>query len=689
MKRTGLFVLIMLLALFLLAQEGLKTNSIIGEIRGHNNRLLPKVRVEAYKQNQLVASTNSDLLGRYRFDFMQQGNYRLTFQLEGYAPFEIADLQLLEGAPEIANVVMTPVPRGQTSSVTPPVRDSLAEQSIAQSGDIHSSNIRNDAMGSQRPIDMGKTSDLSVSAVADIVALQPGVTSVGGELHVRGGRANEINYMVDGMSPQGYSGIAPPAYFPDNMEDYAAITPNIYHSPITEPLSTFSIDVDTATYSNTRRMLSNGYLPDPSSVRIEELINYFDYDYPEPQGEHPFSIYTELAACPWNEAHQLLHIGLRGRGMDMENAPPSNLTFLIDVSGSMSAPNKLPLVQQALSLLVDRLRPQDRIGIVTYASGTRVALQPSSGDEPEMIKRVINGLRSGGSTAGAAGIQLAYEMANQNLDPEANNRIILLTDGDFNVGITSQSALEEMIVSNRNKGIFLTILGFGMGNYKDARMEMLADKGNGNYAYIDNLMEAKKVLVHGITSTLFTIAKDVKIQAEFNPAHVRGYRLIGYENRMLRAEDFRDDTKDAGELGAGHTVTALYELIPTGSREAIPELDSLRYQSSQVTEEARTSQELAVVKLRYKLPSEDTSIPLESPVLNMPLRNSQTSDRFRFAASVAGYGLLLQNSTFKGNLTWDMVQSLASRSLGADPFSYGREFLQLLEMARQLQNRRD
>jgi Ca-activated chloride channel family protein len=689
MKRTGLFVLIMLLTLFLLAQEGLKTNSIIGEIRGHNNRLLPKVRVEAYKQNQLVASTNSDLLGRYRFDFMQQGNYRLTFQLEGYAPFEIANLQLLEGAPEIADVVMTPVARGQTSSVTPPVRDSLAEQSIAQSGDIHSSNIRNDAMGSQRPIDMGKTSDSSVSAVADIVALQPGVTGVGSELHVRGGRANEINYMVDGMALQDYSGIAPPAYFPDNMEDYAAITPNIYHSPITEPLSTFSIDVDTATYSNTRRMLSNGYLPDPSSVRIEELINYFDYDYPEPEGEHPFSIYTELAACPWNEAHQLLHIGLRGRGMDMENAPASNLTFLIDVSGSMSAPNKLPLVQQALSLLVDRLRPQDRIGIVTYASGTRVALQPSSGDEPEMIKRVINGLRSGGSTAGAAGIQLAYELANQNLDPEANNRIILLTDGDFNVGITSQSALEEMIVSNRNKGIFLTILGFGMGNYKDARMEMLADKGNGNYAYIDNLMEAKKVLVHGITSTLFTIAKDVKIQAEFNPAHVRGYRLIGYENRMLRAEDFRDDTKDAGELGAGHTVTALYELIPAGSREAIPELDSLRYQSSQVTEEARTSQELAVVKLRYKLPSEDTSIPLESPVLNMPLRNSQTSDRFRFAASVAGYGLLLQNSSFKGNLTWDMVQSLASRSLGADPFSYGREFLQLLEMARQLQSRRD
>ena len=689
MKRTGLFVLIMLLALFLLAQEGLKTNSIIGEIRGHNNRLLPKVRVEAYKQNQLVASTNSDLLGRYRFDFMQQGNYRLTFQLEGYAPFEIADLQLLEGAPEIADVVMTPVPRGQTTQVSPPVRDSLLEQSIAQSGDIHSSNIRNDAMGSQRPIDMGKTSDSSVSAVADIVALQPGVTSVGGELHVRGGRANEINYMVDGMALQDYSGIAPPAYFPDNMEDYAAITPNIYHSPITEPLSTFSIDVDTATYSNTRRMLSNGYLPDPSSVRIEELINYFDYDYPEPEGEHPFSIYTELAACPWNEAHQLLHIGLRGRGMDMENAPASNLTFLIDVSGSMSAPNKLPMVQQALNLLVDRLRPQDRIGIVTYASGTRVALQPSSGDEPEMIKRVINGLRSGGSTAGAAGIQLAYELANQNLDPEANNRIILLTDGDFNVGITSQSALEEMIVSNRNKGIFLTILGFGMGNYKDARMEMLADKGNGNYAYIDNLMEAKKVLVHGITSTLFTIAKDVKIQAEFNPAHVRGYRLIGYENRMLRAEDFRDDTKDAGELGAGHTVTALYELIPTGSREAIPELDSLRYQSSQVTEEARTSQELAVVKLRYKLPSEDTSIPLESPVLNMPLRNSQTSDRFRFAASVAGYGLMLQNSTFKGNLTWDMVQSLASRSLGADPFAYGREFLQLLEMARQLQSRRD
>ncbi|HOH47567.1 MAG TPA: von Willebrand factor type A domain-containing protein, partial [Candidatus Cloacimonadota bacterium] len=429
--------------------------------------------------------------------------------------------------------------------------------------------------------------------------------------------------------------------------------------------------------------------PDPNSVRIEELINYFDYDYPEPQGEHPFSIYTELATCPWNEEHQLLHIGLRGQGMDMENAPPSNLVFLIDVSGSMAPSNKLPLVQEALSLLVDRLRPQDRIGIVTYASGTRVALQPSSGDEPEMIKQVIRSLRSGGSTAGAAGIQLAYELANQNLDPEGNNRIILCTDGDFNVGITSSSALEEMIVSNRNKGIFLSILGFGMGNYKDARMEMLADKGNGNYAYIDNLSEAKKVLVHGITSTLFTIAKDVKIQAEFNPAHVRGYRLIGYENRILNAEDFRDDTKDAGELGAGHTVTALYELIPADSREAIPELDSLRYQSSQITEEARRSSELAVVKLRYKLPLGDTSIPLESPVLNLPLRNSQTSDRFRFAASVAGYGLMLQNSEFKGNLSWDMVQSLGSGSLGADRFGYGREFLQLVERAKQLSRQRN
>jgi Ca-activated chloride channel family protein len=620
MKRFITILSIVLLLGMLLAQTGLKTNSIIGKVTDNAGRALARVSVQAHYLGAARASfqTQSNNRGNYRFDNMQQGYYRLVFTHPGFETVTRDSVMLLEGAPEVVDVRLSPARAIETTPVTAP-RESV---------DISES--------------------LSLQGGAGVYKMP--MASLG-------------DFAVH------------------NTEEYSAINPNIFHSPLTEPLSTFSIDVDTATYSNVRRMLNNGQLPDASMIRIEELVNYFSYDYPEPRGEHPFSIYTEYGECPWNTQHQLVHIGLKGRSIDLAEAAPSNLVFLIDVSGSMMPENKLPLVQRSLTMLVDNLRAQDRIGIVVYASGTRVVLPSTPGDQKLRIKEAINTLTAGGSTAGAAGIQLAYDTAASSMIRGGNNRVILCTDGDFNVGLSSMTALEELVVNNRNRGIFLTVLGYGMGNYKDNKIELLANRGNGNYAYIDTIMEAKKVLVNEIGSTLYTIAKDVKIQAEFNPAHVRGYRLIGYENRLLRPEEFRDDTVDAGELGAGHTVTAIYEIIPSSSREPVAELDSLRYQSIRISPEARQSPELMTVKLRYKEPDGETSIPLDQQVLNRPVRLRETSERYRFSAAVVGYGLMLQNSRFKGNLHWEMVKELAANSMSSDPHGYKAEFMELIQKA--------
>ncbi|HPH61845.1 MAG TPA: von Willebrand factor type A domain-containing protein, partial [Candidatus Syntrophosphaera sp.] len=434
-------------------------------------------------------------------------------------------------------------------------------------------------------------------------------------------------------------------------------------------------------YSNVRRMLNNGQLPSPNTIRVEEILNYFDYDYPQPQGEIPFSIYTEMGVCPWNQKRNLVHIGLQGKEIDMSQAPANNLVFLLDVSRSMDYPNKLPLVKRSMDLLLENMRPRDRIAIVVYAGAAGLVLPSTSGEEKARISAAMNNLEAGGSTAGGAGIQLAYKTAVANLIPGGNNRVILCTDGDFNIGASSDADMTKLIEENRNKGVFLTVLGFGMGNYKDNRLELLADKGNGNYAYIDDLMEAKKVLVNELGATLYTIAKDVKLQVEFNPAHVKYYRLIGYENRLLRDEDFKDDTKDAGELGAGHSVTAIYEIVPANSKEEIPGLDPLKYQNITITDEARNSPEIMTVKLRYKLPDGDTSIPLETPVYNKTLGLADVSRTFGFSAAVTGYALLLADSEHKAALTWDMVRSLASENLGADPDGYKKEFLSLIDKA--------
>ncbi|MEQ9415232.1 MAG: von Willebrand factor type A domain-containing protein, partial [Cyclobacteriaceae bacterium] len=402
-----------------------------------------------------------------------------------------------------------------------------------------------------------------------------------------------------------------------NTEEYDGINENIFQGALQNPLSTFSIDVDAASYSNIRRFINNGGRPPKDAVRIEEMINYFQYDYQQPKGSDPFSIYTEISNAPWNENHRLVHIGLQGKKIPTENLPASNLVFLIDVSGSMSSANKLPLLKASFKLLVNQLRAQDRVAIVVYAGAAGLVLPSTSGACREEIIEALDNLQAGGSTAGGAGIELAYKVAKENFKDNGNNRVIIATDGDFNVGSSSNASMERLIEEKRGDGIFLTALGYGMGNYKDSKMEILADKGNGNYAYIDNILEAQKVLVNEFGGTLFTIAKDVKLQVEFNPAKVQAYRLIGYENRVLRNEDFNNDKKDAGDLGSGHTVTALYEIIPVGVESEFYKIDELKYQNLVNNSFATTSKELLTVKFRYKDPSEN-----ESKLIVHPLKDN-------------------------------------------------------------------
>ena len=461
-----------------------------------------------------------------------------------------------------------------------------------------------------------------------------------------------------------------------NTENYSTIHENGFKNVRVNPLSTFSIDVDNASYSNVRRYLNFGNLPPVDAVRIEEMINYFSYDYPEPQGEHPFSVSTEVSACPWNSENYLMHIGLKGKSFDKTELPPSNLVFLFDVSGSMNSPQKLPLLKRAFKMLVNELRPNDRVAIVVYAGAAGKVLDSTPGNQKTKIINALQKLNAGGSTAGGAGIKLAYKIAEENFIEGGNNRIILATDGDFNVGVSSTSEMERLVEQKRENGVFISVLGFGSGNIKDDKMETIADKGNGNYAYIDNIQEARKVLVSEFGGTLFTIAKDVKFQLEFNPKQVKAYRLVGYENRLLNDEDFNDDKKDAGEIGAGHTVTALYEIVPAGADTDTPSVDPLKYQTSKAVS-GKNGDELLTIKLRYKKPDEHESRLLELPVENN--LNVETSNDFRFSAAVASFGMLLRKSEFAGNTTIDSVVKLAEGAKGADKEGYRSEFIRLVK----------
>ncbi|MEJ8757003.1 von Willebrand factor type A domain-containing protein [Pontibacter sp. H259] len=507
------------------------------------------------------------------------------------------------------------------------------------------------------------------------------VTAQGRRSRILEGKVAGVAVMADQES----FSYAPPVL---NTAEYQNIQESIFLEAKKNPLSTFSIDVDNASYSNVRRFINDGQLPPADAVRIEEMINYFDYDYPQPTKEHPFSVTTELAACPWNKENLLLHIGLQGKEIPTDNLPASNIVFLIDVSGSMMMDDKLPLVKSGFKMLVDQLRPQDKVAIVVYAGAAGLVL-PSTNKKAEMLA-AIEALEAGGSTAGAAGINLAYKEAEKHFIKGGNNRVILATDGDFNVGVSSSGELERLIEKKRETGVFLTVLGFGTGNLKDSRMEQLANKGNGNYAYIDNILEAKKVFVNEFGGTLFTIAKDVKLQLEFNPAHVKAYRLIGYENRALQNEDFNNDQRDAGDMGSGHSVTALYEIVPADAKNSKTELqkvDDLKYQETKLNTKAAATNELLTLKLRYKEPAGNQSKLLQTIVTTQTIASEKLSDNYKFSAAVAAYGMLLRDSKFKGSATYNQVLELAQQGRGKDKDGNRGEFVKLVQAVQLMDTR--
>ncbi|MDD3787440.1 MAG: von Willebrand factor type A domain-containing protein [Petrimonas sp.] len=492
--------------------------------------------------------------------------------------------------------------------------------------------------------------------------------------------------MIRGVSPQYERAYFPPFVREADTEEYETFKENRFLSAVKQPLSTFSLDVDAASYGNIRRMINQGQMPQKDAVRVEEMINYFTYNYPQPTDGYPVRIITETAVCPWAKKHQIVRIGVKAKEIPSETLPASNFVFLLDVSGSMMDQNKLPLVKSSMKLLLNNLRPKDRVAIVTYAGAAGEALPSTSASDKQKITDALENLQAGGSTAGGAGIELAYKIAEKNFVKGGNNRVILCTDGDFNVGVSSTEGLESLIEAKRKTGIFLTVLGYGMGNYKDNKLQTLAQKGNGNHAYIDNLQEANKILVNEFGSTMYAVAKDVKLQVEFNPAFVNAYRLIGYETRLLNDEDFNDDTKDAGELGAGHTVTALYEIVPVGVDAPVGKVDALKYQQSKtnvVPPKFINSNELLTVKLRYKKPNEDVSKKLEVPVLANKV-NLNVSQDFHFVMAVAMFGQLLRGSDFKGDATYSSVVNLARKGIDNDPNGYRREFIRLAEAVEQL-----
>lgn len=601
--------------------------TINGTVKTKDNQVVDKAKITLLQSGKIIQTTYSTSTGEFSFTNINAGHYNI------YA--EKVDFER-----------------------------SLPQSIIATESSIH--DIHFVLKKKSTPIILEELSVVSNDCEAEIAM----------DMNVGSARQNRKMEAVSYYAPMNSE--AP--YVEHNTEDYDLIEENRFHAVTDEPLSTFSIDVDKASYANVRRFINQNQKPPKDAVRIEELINYFSYDYPTPTDGHPFASHLEYGDCPWNKDHKLLMIGLKGENMNNEEVPASNIVFLLDVSGSMNSYNKLPLLKSSFEILIDKLRPQDKIAIVVYAGNAGCVLESTPGNEKVKIKTALNNLNAGGSTAGGAGIKLAYKIAKENLIPDGNNRVILATDGDFNVGASSDAELIRLIESKRDDGIFLTILGFGMGNYKDNKMEQLSNKGNGNYAYIDNILEAKKIFSDELWGTLYTIAKDVKIQIEFNPNAVESYRLIGYENRLLNNEDFNDDKKDAGEIGAGHTVTALYEIIPAGANETTGRVDDLIYQSREV----KRSNDLMTLKLRYKAPDENSSRLLTKSVKAKSIHSSELSDNFRLAASAAMFGMLLRDSEFKGSANWDNTLTLAKSAKGEDKYSYRNEFIQLIEKAKYL-----
>ena len=631
-----------------------------GRVIDPSGSAIPGATVEMVSAGKVVASTVSGADGTFHLPNVAAGSYEIRVTLSGFRQSRVA-VTVGTSAPAPLTIKLLV---GSTS-------ESVAVAGEAKTNADWTRSARVERGVPTPPPPPANPNAAPVEAPKTVDAISGGVAGgvVGG---VAGGLASR---------GPGFGASQPPA----DAESYAAIEENTFRRATEQPLSTFSIDVDTASYANVRRFLNEGRLPPADAVRVEELINYFHFDYPDATQGAPFGVTTELTACPWNSRHQLALIGLQAKRLPAGRTPPRNLVFLLDVSGSMSSDDKLPLVKTAMKMLAQTLNGEDSVAIVTYAGWSRVALPATRGDRQSAILDAISGLSAGGSTNGGAGIQQAYDIAQQHFVKGGINRVILATDGDFNVGVTSMNDLTRLIEERRASGVFLSVLGVGTGNLKDSTMERLADKGNGNYSYLDSLTEARRVLVAEAGSTLVTVAKDVKIQVEFNPAKVGAYRLVGYENRRLRARDFNDDRKDAGEMGAGHAVTALYEIVPPGEEIGAPGVDPLKYQrpADRPAPKMETipSNELMTVKVRYKQPAGETSTLVTVPV---PARLSAISRNAGFAAAVAEFGMLLRNSAYKADATWEDAVKLAREHRGSDPDGYRAEFARLIELAASL-----
>ena len=639
MKR--IFILIAPVILIMLAFRPVNFHTITGNVTDENGKAIPGASIVLKGTSK---GTSSDAKGVYSIT-VPKSTGKIVFSAVGFESKEVA----IKGL-SVINVSLN--------------SSAASLQEVVVTG-----------YNNQKKKDMTGSNELQGRAAGVNVTAAQGYAGAQSKIMIRGISSINNNQSYYDKPQEDF-----------NREGYDNIAENKFLKVTDNPLSTFSIDVDAASYSNVRRFLNQGQLPPAGAVRIEEMVNYFHYQYPQPLNNEPFSINTEIADAPWNKDHKLVLIGLQGKKIPAENLPASNLVFLIDVSGSMQGPERIGLVKASMKMLVDQLREQDKVSIVVYAGAAGLVLPTTNGGNTTKIKEAIDNLEAGGSTAGGAGIKLAYKTAKENFVPQGNNRVILCTDGDFNVGESSDDAMERLIEEERKSGVFLTVLGYGMGNYQDAKMQKLADKGNGNHAYIDGITEAKKVLVNEFGGTLFTIAKDVKLQIEFNPAKVKGYRLLGYENRMLAKEDFNNDKKDAGELGSGHTVTALYEIIPVGVNSSfLNNVDPLKYQQ-EITPLSKTSQttEMMTIKFRYKAPDGDISKLIEHPVLDKQNTIEKTSDNFRFAASVAQFGMLLRHSAFKSKASYMDVLSLARKAKGNDEEGYRSEFIRLVESAQLL-----
>ena len=626
--------------------------------------------VALYKQGKIITGAQTDFDGLYEIKNIDPGTYDVEVTYVGLQKQRIVDVVVHGDSVNVLNVEM------QSEGV-------LLE--MVEIKDFKVPMIDKDNTTSGRIT----TKNLPVKNIKNLSATTSGLSKTGDQnIGVRGSRQDATKYYVDGRrightDPVRCWPCPPPE---TNTEEYEFGKENAFQLVTEEALTTFSIDVDRASYSNIRRFINNGSAPPADAVRIEEMVNYFDYGYEGPNTRHPFAVRTQLVSCPWNEKHQILHVAMKGKEIKPASLPPSNFVFLMDVSGSMGRPNKLPLVKESLKMLLGQLQKDDRIAIVVYAGAAGCVLESTPVSEKGKILDALDKLNAGGSTAGGAGIELAYKKAEKNFIKEGNNRVILTTDGDFNVGVSSPDELEKLIEKKRKSGVFLSVLGYGTGNVKDNRMQRLADKGNGNHAYIDNIQEARKVFVSEMTGTLHTIAKDVKIQIEFNPHFVQAYRLIGYENRMLAKEDFNNDAKDAGELGAGHSVTALYEIVPAGvESQYVGKVDPLKYQKNEAVT-SRNTTELGTIKMRYKLPDEDVSTKLEQPIDGRVKTWKRSGDGVRFAMAVAEFGMLLKDSDYRHEASFDQVVELASNALNHDPEGYRAEFVRLVKSVQMMED---